>query len=256
MRTGKKKLKLLLFVCLLLTVPFSVSAKAKEKKFVMNRNSMLLYEGEKEDVSNIFEKTGEKQPKMIWKTQDKNVVTISSKGKIIAKKAGKTKIIVVSAKNPKQKATIKVVVKKRPVKREMVCRTDGAIFICKNNSLQVKKKTIRTKEEFENFQVFLKKEKAFGKILKKQYDGTNFKKKSIVLVSQLLSPYMNYKYKGMITKFDGKGKLVGEIQIERSGDMEEPGVSYPAIVKSYVVAVRVPKSQETMIDYYQVTFKD
>ena len=138
----------------------------------------------------------------------------------------------------------------------MVCRTDGAIFICKNNSLQVKKKTIRTKEEFENFQVFLKKEKAFGKILKKQYDGTNFKKKSIVLVSQLLSPYMNYKYKGMITKFDGKGKLVGEIQIERSGDMEEPGVSYPAIVKSYVVAVRVPKSQEAMIDYYQVTFKD
>ena len=95
----------------------------------------------------------------------------------------------------------------------MVCRTDGAIFICKNNSLQVKKKTIRTKEEFENFQVFLKKEKAFGKILKKQYDGTNFKKKSIVLVSQLLSPYMNYKYKGMITKFDGKGKLVGEIQV-------------------------------------------
>lgn len=91
MRTGKKQLKLLLFVCLLLIVPFSVSAKAKEKKFVMNQNSILLYEGEKEDVSNVFEKIGEKQPQMIWKTQDKNVVTISSKGKITAKKSWKDK---------------------------------------------------------------------------------------------------------------------------------------------------------------------
>lgn len=44
-KTGKKQLKLLLFVCLLLIVPFSVSAKAKEKKFAMNQNSILLYEG-------------------------------------------------------------------------------------------------------------------------------------------------------------------------------------------------------------------
>ncbi len=257
-KTGKKQLKLLLFVCLLLIVPFSVSAKAKEKKFAMNQNSILLYEGEKEDVSNVFEKIGEKQPQMIWKTQDKNVVTISSKGKITAKKAGKTKITVVSRKNPKQKATIKVIVKKRPAKREMVCRTDGAIFICKNNSLQVKKKTIRTKKEFEKFQMVLKKkqEKGLRKMLKKQYAGTNFKKKSIVLVPRLFSPYMNYKYKGMVTKFDAKGKLVGEIQIERSGDMEEPGVSYPAIVKSYAVVVRVPKAQEAMIDYYQIAFQD
>ena len=92
MRTGKKQLKLLLFVCLLLIVPFSVSAKAKEKKFVMNQNSILLYEGEKEDVSNVFEKIGEKQPQMIWKTQDKNVVTISSKGKITAKKLERQKL--------------------------------------------------------------------------------------------------------------------------------------------------------------------
>ena len=77
-----------------------------------------------------------------------------------------------------------------------------------------------------------------------------------MLVPQLLSPYMNYKYKGMVTKFDAKGKLVGEIQIERSGDMEEPGVSYPAIVKSYAVVVRVPKAQEAMIDYYQIAFQD
>ena len=92
--------------------------------------------------------------------------------------------------------------------------------------------------------------------LKKQYAGTNFRKKSIVLVPQLLSPYMNYKYKAMVTKFDAKGKLVGEIQIERSGNMDKPGVSYPAIVKTYVVVVRVPKAQEAMIDYYQIAFQD
>ena len=51
-------------------------------------------------------------------------------------------------------------------------------------------------------------------------------------------------------------KLVGEIQIERSGNMYKPGVSYPAIVKTYVVVVRVPKAQEAMIDYYQIAFQD
>ena len=101
-----------------------------------------------------------------------------------------------------------------------------------------------------------KQEKGLRKMLKKQYAGTNFRKKSIVLVPQLLSPYMNYKYKGMATKFDAKGKLVGEIQIERSKDMDKPGVSYPAIVKTYVVVVRVPKAQEAMIDYYQIAFQD
>lgn len=73
----------------------------------MNQNSILLYEGEKEDVSNVFEKIGEKQPQIIWKTQDKNVVTISSKGKITAKKAGKTKITVVSRKKSKAKSYYK-----------------------------------------------------------------------------------------------------------------------------------------------------
>lgn len=101
-----------------------------------------------------------------------------------------------------------------------------------------------------------KQEKGLRKMLKKQYAGTNFRKKSIVLVPQLFSPYMNYKYKGMVTKFDAKGKLVGEIQIERSKDMDKPGVSYPAIVKTYVVVVRVPKAQEAMIDYYQIAFQD
>ena len=135
------------------------------------------------------------------------------------------------------------------VKKEMVCKTNGTIYQWKNDSWRIKKKTIRTKKEFKKFQTVLKKkqEKGLRKMLKKQYAGTNFRKKSIVLVPQLLSPYMNYKYKAMVTKFDAKGKLVGEIQIERSGNMDKPGVSYPAIVKTYVMVVRVPKAQEAMI---------
>ena len=142
------------------------------------------------------------------------------------------------------------------VKKEMVCKTNGTIYQWKNDSWRIKKKTIRTKKEFKKFQTVLKKkqEKGLRKMLKKQYAGTNFRKKSIVLVPQLLSPYMNYKYKAMVTKFDAKGKLVGEIQIERSGNMDKPGVSYPAIVKTYVVVVRVPKAQEAMIDYYQTCY--
>ena len=108
------------------------------------------------------------------------------------------------------------------VKKEMVCKTNGTIYQWKNDSWRIKKKTIRTKKEFKKFQTVLKKkqEKGLRKMLKKQYAGTNFRKKSIVLIPQLLSPYMNYKYKGMVTKFDAKGKLVGEIQIESSKDMD------------------------------------
>ena len=38
--------------------------------------------------------------------------------------------------------------------------------------------------------------------------------------------------------------------------MDKPGVSYPAIVRTYVMVVRVPKAQEAMIDYYQIAFQD
>ena len=160
-------------------------------------------------------------------------------------------------KQPQQKRIVKAA-KKDSVKKEMVCKTDGMIYVRKNSALQIKQKTIRTKKQFKNFQMMLKKkkEKAFGKVLKKKYAGTNFQKKSIVLVPQLFSPYMNYKYSRMITKFDAKGKLVGEIQIKRNEKIIEPGVSYPAIVKLYVIAIQVPKAQEAMIDYYRGVFED
>ena len=54
------------------------------------------------------------------------------------------------------------------VKKEMVCKTNGTIYQWKNDSWRIKKKTIRTKKEFEKFQTVLKKkqEKGLRKMLK------------------------------------------------------------------------------------------
>ena len=49
-------------------------------------------------------------------------------------------------KNQKQKAASETAVKK-----EMVCKTNGTIYQWKNDSWRIKKKTIRTKKEFEKF---------------------------------------------------------------------------------------------------------
>lgn len=55
--------------------------------------------------------------KVTYKTSNKKVATVSSKGYIKGVKAGKAKITVVSKKNKKKKAVVKVVVKKAAVKK-------------------------------------------------------------------------------------------------------------------------------------------
>lgn len=55
--------------------------------------------------------------KVTYKTSNKKVATVSSKGYIKGVKAGKAKITVVSKKNKKKKAVVKVVVKKLLLKR-------------------------------------------------------------------------------------------------------------------------------------------
>lgn len=55
--------------------------------------------------------------KVTYKTSNKKVATVSSKGYIKGVKAGKAKITVVSKKNKKKKAVVKVVVKKVAVKK-------------------------------------------------------------------------------------------------------------------------------------------
>ncbi len=54
--------------------------------------------------------------KVTYKSANKKIATVSSKGVIKAKKAGKTKITITSKKNKKKKTTMKVVVKKKAVK--------------------------------------------------------------------------------------------------------------------------------------------
>lgn len=86
---------------------------AKKKK-------ITLYVGKTKKLKVKVKGKGKISRKVTFKSSNKKVATVTKKGKIKAKKAGKTKIIITSRTNKKKKIVIRVVVKKRNNKVEPV----------------------------------------------------------------------------------------------------------------------------------------
>jgi len=78
-----------------------------------------IAKGKKVKLSTVVTVTPNKKAnkKVTYKTANKKIATVTSKGVVKGVKPGKTKITVVSKKNKKKKTTIKVVVKKAAVKK-------------------------------------------------------------------------------------------------------------------------------------------
>lgn len=95
----------------------NVEASAKLK--VKSSKNITLNIGKTSQI-----KTNVEANKLKFKSSKKKVATVNSKGKITAKKAGKTNITVTSKKNKKQKVTIKVTVVK---KRTMQATTESKV---------------------------------------------------------------------------------------------------------------------------------
>ena len=68
-----------------------------------------------------------KNKKVTFKSKNKKIATVSSKGVVKGKKAGKTKIVITSKKNKKKKVTISVVVKKKPIKKVTLNQTNVTV---------------------------------------------------------------------------------------------------------------------------------
>lgn len=102
--------------------PQTADAKVKVKKVTVvapSGKTAYVAKGKKVKLSSMVKVTPNKKTnkKVTYKSANKKIATVTSKGVVKAKAAGKTKITVVSKKNKKKKATIKVVVKKKAVKK-------------------------------------------------------------------------------------------------------------------------------------------
>ena len=101
----------LVLMTLLLVSAMPVSAAVKAKKIKLNKKKLTITVGQTEKLTaKVTPKKANQKVK--WKTSNKKIATVSSKGVVKGKKAGKVTITCYSKKYPKIKATCKVTVKK------------------------------------------------------------------------------------------------------------------------------------------------
>lgn len=105
-----------------MTAPESAAAKVKVKKVTAvapSGKTAYVAKGKKVTITTTVKVTPNKKAnkKVTYKSANKKIATVSSKGVIKGVKAGKTKITITSKKNKKKKTTMKVVVKKAAVKK-------------------------------------------------------------------------------------------------------------------------------------------
>lgn len=110
------------FTVAAITAPESAAAKVNVKKVTAQAPSgktAYVAKGKKVTIATTVKVTPNKKAnkKVTYKSANKKIASVSSKGVIKGVKAGKTKITIISKKNKKKKTTMKVVVKKAAVKK-------------------------------------------------------------------------------------------------------------------------------------------
>ncbi len=131
------------FGAAVLAAPETASAKVSVKKVTATSPSgktMYVAKGKKVKISATVKVTPNKKAnkKVTYKSANKRIATVSSKGMVKGVKAGKTKITVASKKNPKKKATVKVVVKKAAVKKVTLNAKTAALAVGGKKTLKAK----------------------------------------------------------------------------------------------------------------------
>lgn len=133
--------------------PETASAKkVKVKKVTVSAPSgktAYVAKGKKVKLTATVKVTPNKSAnkKVTYKSANKKIATVNSKGYIKGVKAGKTKITVVSKKNKKKKATIKVVVKKAAVKKVTLSASKATLAVGAKKTL---KATVTPKKNTSN----------------------------------------------------------------------------------------------------------
>ena len=124
----KRKTIISITVMLLAVMMFSISAFAASKapkKIKLSSTKLTMAVGDKATLKASFT-PAKANKKVKWTTSNKAVATVSSKGKVSAKKAGKATITCTSKAKKKVKAKCKVTVLKEGVKPEKIVFYDSS----------------------------------------------------------------------------------------------------------------------------------
>lgn len=126
-----------LMLCSMVSVnTVSLAASKKVKKITLNKTSVTVYVGGAVKLTADVSPSDATNKQVTWSTGDKKVATVSSSGKITAKKVGNTTITVKAKDGSGKKATCKVTVKKRPVKSIALNKTKATLKV--NGTLTLK----------------------------------------------------------------------------------------------------------------------
>lgn len=102
---------IMLFTSIGFNAPTVDAAAKKATKITLNKTKATLYLKQSTTLKVKSVKPGNATKNVTWKSSNPKVATVNSKGKVTAKKAGKTTITAISKSNKKVKATCKVTVK-------------------------------------------------------------------------------------------------------------------------------------------------
>ena len=271
-----KKCKHFIFMvlnCLIVIVliyPTAVFANSAPESIQLSHKELTLYAGEFEQIQITSIKPKNASDKVIWKSKNKKIASVTAKGKVTAKKAGKTEIIAISKENADVRKSIKVTVKQKPRQAEKELAIKGGIYALGNYGTSFHSafqksvpeiyksgnenfKIIRTKKDYKRLITDLKKNgyKDSKNTFLSTYANTKFKNNCLLFLKCALNYPVNQKVIGFQTKFDTSGKLYGEISIQYR-DGRDPGLYYAAVLQDNVIVLQLDKKDAAMIDYFKI----
>ena len=136
MKNGKRIWILSVIFILLFAMP-AFSAGQKVKSIKLNKKTASLTVGKTLTLKAAV-KPKNANKKVVWKSSDKKIASVSSKGKVTAKKVGKAVITCCSKKYPKIKAACKITVKPVAVKAISLSEESLSLTVGDSSTLTAK----------------------------------------------------------------------------------------------------------------------
>lgn len=230
------------------------------KKLVLSEEKVMLYTGAEKKLEVRAVKPENASQKVIWKSKNPKIVSVSKRGKLTAKRAGTTQVTATSAKNRKAMAKVKVAVRKHPKRVEKDCAFTGEI-VQENRSLLYEwggSKVIRSKAELESAVTACKwakrKRQGYADDIKrylKKYEGTDFRKKSLVFVETEVFLTSVDRIVSVKTQRDPDGKLCGKVTLWCEEEELPPGTGVLCVMEPVFVILEMDKKDVAMTDYFE-----
>lgn len=235
-----------------ISFPVLAAKSSVPKKLILSRKTITLYEGQMKHLSVKKAKPAGASGVVIWQSQNKKLAVVEKQGGwVTAKKAGRTQIIAISSKNSKIKATVKMIIKKAPQKKEKECGISGGVYKPAEGTMTRWWKGIsgsyaivQTEEDYQEMKSILK-ESFF--LVHKDID---FTKESLIVCTVDGGKEDTLSLKRFYTKRGKRGKLTGVLEVDRIRPQGE-GVAWGETC-IHLAVFRINKKDAAMLNRVEV----